>query len=261
MTILSVDGFDLGTLGFNIENPQGWRDGPTSRQLLVAERVNRPGGIVIGDEPREGGRRITVAGVIKGSSAANCRTILDEIQERLAGGSSQVIFGDETDKYVDAWLERIETVGVGRSFVDRWLRLRILLHCPDPRRFATSASSVNGITTATDIPIGTAKVYPLLTINGTATNPTITYKDKDGTTVQTMAFGALSLGAADYLEIDCDALTIKLFDPSESNAIDELSGGDFIVLDPADADPWAPDWGTLEVSSGDLDVDYRKAYL
>lgn len=134
----------------------------------------------------------------------------------------------------------------------------------DPLWYATSASAVT-FSSNTAMPLGTAPSRPVLRLTGTHTNPTITYKNSGGTTITTLVLTITIAGATDYVEIDCASLTIvKSVSSVITDAIDTLTSGDFIVLDPADADTVTPTWGSLSVSLGSGSVTavstFRPAY-
>lgn len=263
MDSLTIDGVALDALGFKITQCSGWKDAP-ERSWPSAPRPGRIGAVLTQAAPDILGRSMRVEGVVRGASASAMRTAMDQVKERLSRGQLQVIYGDESTRYLTAVLERFEVEGRGAAFTRRFLLARFGLFAPDPRFYSTSQTSETGITTTPrDLQLGTAISEPVLTVTGAATNPVLTYKDRLGSTVQSMTFGALSLGAGETLVVDVAARTIVVSDPTARNGMDELTAGDFIELDPGDADLWGspPDWPTIECSSGTLVATYRKAYL
>jgi hypothetical protein len=131
----------------------------------------------------------------------------------------------------------------------------------DPFLRDSSASSVNGITAATAIPVGTAPSWPTLTINAAFTDPVIQYKNSTGSVVKTLSFtiSSASEGITDLI-VDMQAGTI-VDNAAANRHSHRVSGGNFPwMIDPKDGVYWTSAWPTLECSSGTLDVSYTKRY-
>ena len=123
----------------------------------------------------------------------------------------------------------------------------------DPRYYATSDTIVN-FTTATDMPLGTALVDPVVRLTG-GTDPVLIYKNSSAVEVARMEF----TWSGTWIDIDMDAKTI--LDNTGTSQIAALDTGEFFSLDPNDGDYPTSDWPTLEVSGGGSGTaTYRKAY-
>jgi len=121
-------------------------------------------------------------------------------------------------------------------------------------RAATKPATVYSDTTNA-LPLGTGPVRPVLTINGAATNPTITLYNNQGAAVGAMAL-TVTTSATDVLVIDSDAKTIQL---NGVNHLDYITTGDFFTIDPEEPgyDGAGPSFAT---TSGALSVSYRRAW-
>lgn len=253
---LYIDDTDLTTVGLHVQEARGWTD-RASTTLPTAAVIDAHELLVTGRYQVQP-RRVTLDCVMRGSSVATLRTNLDTLRYYLRPGARLVRLVDQNDReatgYVEALTERIPAPA---QFVSRTKSLSIVVLCPDPRRYQLSANS-EGFTTATAMPLGTAPVWPSITIAGAATNPTITYKHNDTTTLATLGL-TVSIGAGDSLVIDMAAKTI-IENPGAINRMDNLSSGDFFALDPNDGDYTASQWPTLEVSSGSGTANYNRAW-
>jgi hypothetical protein len=70
-----------------------------------------------------------------------------------------------------------------------------------------------------------------------------------------------TLAGGDTLTIDLDRfLVTRTVSGVDTDDIAALTSGSFFNFDPADADVYAGDWPTLEVSAGSGVLTYRRAY-
>jgi phage-related protein len=150
------------------------------------------------------------------------------------------------------------------QLIQRIGRVRLMVTAEDPRWYSTTLSQIT-FTTNTQMPLGEAAVGPIIRITGIVSNPTITLKDYTGAAIATLVLTISLPGASDYVEIDCERQTIvKSVASVLSSAADTLSGGDFIELDPKDADTVTPTWPSLSVAygsgSGTATATFRKAW-
>ena len=258
---MSVDGWNSSTgIGFNVVEANPRRAAP-GRNWQVAQSALAAEHILLSDVPLFDLRPLVIQGLLQNASEANQATDLDELKGRLKGGVNSAVrnvvdieFSDRASKEYKARLVGVdvETVTTARTTADLVTISMVLL---DPFLRDSSTSSVNGITTATAIPIGTAPSWPTLTINAAFTDPEIIYKNTAATTLKTLSFTISSAGEGiTDLIIDMEAGTIV--DNAGANRHSHRdSGSDFPwMLDPLAGETWNATYGTLECDSGTLDV-------
>jgi phage-related protein len=255
--VLYVDDVDLSTLGLHVQEARGWTD-RAATTLPTAAVIDAHKLLVTGRYQMQP-RRMTLDCVIRASSVTTLRTNLDELRYRLRPGARLVRLLDQNDReatgYVEAFVERIPAPA---QFITRHKRLSLSVIFPDPRRYQLSANAEGFSGSATDMPMGTAPVWPSISIAGAATDPLLTYKHDDGTTLATMDF-TITLGGGATLVIDMDAKTI-IENPGGINRMSNLTAGDFFALDPNDGDFVTSDWPTLQVDSGSGTANYNRAW-
>ena len=266
---LIVDDYDLSNIGVTVLAADPRRGGAPMR-YAVEQVADRPEGVLLNSEPQYESYTVDIEILLQGTSIANYYTRLYELQARLRGqvtgverGVVELEWDDQTSKVFRARLLSMTPTRMNDVLLtaDRHVLSFLLL---DPFRRDESTSSVNGITTATAIPLGSAPCWPVIRLNGDAGGVgavTILYKTSTGTTRKTLSFTfAPTLGAADWVDIDMEAATI--IDDASANRRDERTlGTDFPwMLDPRDGVYVSSSWPTLETSDGDLDVTYTKRY-
>ena len=264
--ILDIDGWDSDAgVGFKVTQAAPRRAMPTrgwqTAQTVVPEHA------LLSTAPLYDLRGFEVQGFVETTSAALHAAALDELKARLKGQVASTTrnevaleFDDRAGKEYVCRVTDVTTepVSDARLFVD-WVTVRCILL--DPFLRDSSASSVNGITTATDIPLGTAPSWPTLTINAAFTNPRIDLKNSTGSVIKTLEFTIDSTTESiTDLIIDMQAGTIV--DNNGANRHSHRnSGGNFPwLIDPIDGVYWTSSWPMLETTSGTLDVSYTKLY-
>ncbi len=247
-----VDGFDLRTLGFESDAPAGWRDVPPSRLQAIAI-PGRAGVSAIADRPQVEARALSLSGIQSASNAATLLTQFDQLKRRLSRREVQVVFPDRSDRFFRARLESISASAIRPAFTQRAHHLRILLVCEDPRAHQTTESAL-AFGAATAMPLGDAPVRPVLAI-ASPSNPVIIYRDAAGLERGRME---LTISSASAVTIDCDRL--RIVDNAGDPRPEALTGGDFLELDPADANAAGTSWPTLEVTGGAGTATYRRAW-
>lgn len=272
MTALYLNNFDVGQLGLKLQRLEGLGDASTAR-LTTAAAAGRSAQVVLASRATQQPRTITATLVCRPRSLAGVEDAVHKLYAIVGAGLIEIREGRDPEKVSYGLLEGAIDYAFDPQYVDGDPVSRITLRftCHDPIRYSRSAWLIGFGAAPGNIPCGTAPCGPLLRIYGQPTSPfTITYRSMDGTARQVMGF-TLTLGANDFLEIDCDAQTVvKNVAGSVSNAIDTWTTNTdgFIVLDPADADwSYAIDhvdagraWPMLELSSGFGLALYRKAY-
>lgn len=247
-TAVYLDDYDLAGIRFTLENITGWRSipprrGPTAQLAAGTGDIH----LTTPTEQQYGPRRIMCDGLVRGATIAEMESFIDELSGRL---EQVAVFRavDQASREVNCRLGRYDRLPNPRPpFDQRAARVRFELFCADPVIRATTDENNSFFPGPTDMEVGTFTSLPVITIVGAVTNPVITYKDYLGVTQGTLGLTYTNAGGQ-TITIDCENFTIV--HSVAGNIIDALTSGDFIVLDPRDADPWAtvPDWPTLEIA-------------
>lgn len=263
MTAIYLNDYNPRRLGYVVERVEGWAD-VAALQPTAQDVPGRAGELALtGALGTMSPRTVTVYGTLLAASAAALVAARRDLIERASRGLIELRTVDAPDVMHQGILTGLVTAAYDRQFraVGRkGERVTLTFTCLDPRAYSTAPTVVALATTRAPCPLGSAPVAPLVRIFGAATNPVLTYRGISGVVRQSLGF-TLTLAAADFLEIDCEAKTVtKSVSGVVSNAIDTLSSGDFPTLDPGDGDYGASAWPTLELSAGAGEVAYRKAW-
>jgi len=257
-TVLSVDGFDLSALDFQVETLSGWRDGLKSK-WPSAQVPGRFGVQVTASEPVYEPRQVVLQGAIVSADVSTLLANLDAFKWRVGRTQKTFTIVDDETREFNARVIQLQTTPIPPAIIQRAVKIKLTLWMDDPRIFSASLTTVTSITTAKDVPLGSAPSLPFIIVSGTSSF-TLTYKDYNGVTIATLGI----TGATAATHIDMDAMTIKDTNGT-NNAADKLdAGSDFpITFDPEHGDDifGTPDWPTLEVSSGSAEAQYYKAWL
>lgn len=248
---LSINGVDLGTLGFKLRAPQGIWNTP----VASSESIQVPGraGQLVPQASMVtlASRTITVVGTLVGTSRANFLTKLDALKAALAAPLTLILAEQPLRQYTARCLS-VTVEETGPVLLQRKQAVTIALFCDDPYAYDTALQTV-AFTTATAIPMGTAPTTRgVITITGAAAF-TLTYKNSAGVTLATMVFA----GVTSPIAIDLDTF---LATDGSGNALGKLTSGEFFALSPLDGVFGTSTWPTLEVSSGTGSISYRRAY-
>lgn len=253
-----VDGKDLSELGFVVDNGlSGWRNSLSIAQLW-RRLPGRVAAIRATAEDQYDAREIVIPGTQVADSLAQLKQWEDELKWRLSRGELEVKFAEEDTRFYRAWLDgEVQVGGIQPVQAQRGHRVRIPLICPDGREWSDTEESVAVADTdgAVDVPLGTALVRPVVTVD--LASFTLTYRDSGGTQqAQLQVSGA----STTPVTVDMEARTITTANGGE---IDTLASGDFFALDPRDGDYPSSTWPTVELSggTGTATFVYRKAYL
>jgi hypothetical protein len=210
-------------------------------------------------------RTVTVAAICRPRATATLDTVLQQLYAICGGGFVELRDDRQPGKVLVAQLESVQESPLDPQYLpgDPVSRLTLRFLATDPMRYDKQFSQVGLGTGRAICPLGTVPSAPLLRIYGQPTSPfTITLRDVGGVSRQVMGI-TLTLGANDYLEIDCDAQTItKVVSGTPSNAMDTwtTNADGFLILDPHDGSYAEGGWPTLELSTGQGLALYRKAY-
>ena len=246
-----VNGFDTGLIGVTVTNVVGATAKFAPRTRKVYGRAGLVRTTVV---PEVEPRTLTVGVVVRGATPAAMEANLS----LLAGlflADVNVSFETTQDRYLRCVLTTLTIAPhTGPQFVNTTTGAVLSLTAIDPYWQDASVVMNSFNTVAVAMVLGTAPSTPLLRISGAATDPVVTYRDAAGNAKQTLGL-TITLAATDYLDIDCDTMTIqKSVSGTVTDALSTLASGDFLVLDPADAP-------TLEVDSGTGKAFYRRGWL
>jgi hypothetical protein len=255
---LTVGGVDTSTFGFALARSAGAR-----QQAIVgpqAVRVPGRGGMRKSvTSLDEDVRQVLVEGDIQGTSVADARSKLDAFLALLGTGPVALIFGDQPGRSLTAELQQFEVSETyGPEHLATRVRVRAAMLALDPYFYDTSNTVVSTTTAYVDLPLGTGVVRPAFKVTGAATNPTITVRDRNNATIFTVVFASYTLGGGVNVIVNADTMTVL---EGSTNRIDKCSTLQFPVLDPRiHALYSASDWPNANVSSGTLEVTYKKAW-
>lgn len=255
-TVLSVDGFDLATLDFQVDTLSGWRDS-ISQKWPSAQVPGRFGVQVTASEPVYEPRQIVIQGAMVSADVSTLRSNLDAFKWRVGRGQKTFTIVDDTSRDFNARAIQVQTTSIPPAIIQRAVKIKLTLWMDDPRAYDSSNTVVSSISSATDLPLGSAPSHASIEVTGSGSF-TMTYKDYSGATISTLTI----TGATAPVTLDMDALTIT---DGGGNAADTLqAGSDFpIIFDPEHGDDifGTPDWPTLELTSGSGTATYKKAWL
>lgn len=255
---LFIDDYDLQNLGVTISSEiEGDLDAPARRWDLVSVPGRLDAVVRTGSAQVIRPRTLVFVGAITAADHASMLTNLKSLKYRLSPDEVRVRTASGSTL---EWLARCEALiarPLGLAFGPaRELEFRFI--CPNPHRRSTTESNESLSSTPQAIALGNARSNCRVRINGAVTDPVLTYKHYDTTTLATMSF-TKTLGAGEWIEIDTAARTIV--DDGGANVLADLdSGSEWPVLDPRDGDYLASQWPTLELSAGTGTVWYYKRW-
>lgn len=265
-TQVTVDGFDLSTIGFGLSTPGGWGDFIQWRE--TTQRVAGRYDAVSVSAAQTADRLLVLRGVVDGADRATMIANRDRLWWILRGGGisgtgkpyREISFVDDLTRVFRASLAdsaRLPTIGP--SLTQRTIEAEIPLVCTDPRIYASTDTVLN-LSGATAIPLGSEASSPKLT--STAGTETFTCRDSGGTAVWTFGWaGVASLPVTVWLGYDG---IFTALDNAGNDILDELTAGSYFagrVFDPQHGDPYTgPAWPTIEAANGTATATYRKNY-
>lgn len=257
MADLTVNGYDVSGLGFFMARGSAKKN--SSRQPVGVRAQGRAGmrkTVALFDEDV---RILSIEGDIQGSSAADARTKLDTFSAVVGEGPVQLIFGDQPARFITGEMTGFEAVSYGPEQTATRFNIRVTMLCVDPYFYDTSDTVVTTTTSFAALALGDGVVRPQFKITGAATNPTITVRDDADVTIFQITFPVYSLAGAATVIVNADTMTVL---EGATNRIDKCGVLQFPVLDPRIHALYRTSvWPDANVSSGTLEVRYKKAWL
>ncbi len=251
--ILKVKDTNLQTLGFSPATMEGNWDSPAQS----FERVNVPfreGTTRTTQQPKIEPLRFHFTGELSASSEEAFETARDTLLYLLSFDDVAILVGNQPNRQRIGTLEGAVHIRPSASSADGLTVAAVdfTLVCDNPVTYATSVTNVSGaVATDHSLPLGTRKTFGVITIES-ATDPLLTYKHYDGTTLATLQL----TGTGDFI-VDLYERRFWL-DGDRDDSV--MTDGDFFAFDPRHGDYLTSHWPTLRTSSGTLSVDYYKAY-
>lgn len=257
---------DLNDFGFIVDPMTGIFDGPEA-SIPTAEMPGRLDVVVLNDRPTGSTRELTVKGIVTAATPSALTTAVRNLTAYARRAVAVKTIRD-ANTYLPVVRCRVSEEPFATQARVPATRITLTWQAANPFWFATSETSLSFAAGATQMPLGTARSYPIIRATGAFTNLLITLKNSAAATIGTLGITVALGNVAHYVEIDCTPgqRTIIRNTGASAEAMDLLSSGDFLALDPKDADPFTPTWPTLEASitSGalaSLTARFRRAYF
>jgi hypothetical protein len=252
-SVLYVNDYDTALLGLVVETVTGYGDTPGLTRLTRGF-YGRAGLAVTAPNPTLAPRVITVTGTLLASTVAAFNTALDALKALFASTAEVRLSSDATRCWTVDLTDLKLSPLPGPQLITPASGIALTLTALDPYGYDVNWTAVALGAVAQVAPLGTAPSAPLLRLSGAATNPVVTVRNAQGVAVGSIGL-TLTLAAGDFVELDCDAMTIaKSVSGSVTDALTTLASGDWPLLNPADGAV------TVEVNSGTGEALYRKAW-
>jgi phage-related protein len=254
---------DLNDFGFIVRTIRGVFDGRVAN-YPTAELPGRLDTAVLDTSATGSPRDVVVEGTVEAATIAALTTAIRDLTGWCARAVALKTVHD-TASFLQVKQVTVSTTPPDMQGIVTAHPVTITFRAFDPLWYSTSLSAVS-FSAATAMPLGTAPSKPVIRVTGAYTNPTITLKNSSAVTVGTMVFTVVLANAAHYIEIDCANRTIVHNTGSNADGSALLTSGNFLTLDPSDADTTVPTWPTLEaaVSAGSISSatsTFRKSYF
>lgn len=269
---------DLYINGIAMSSLNWWLEASPDVGAMVVGRwqrtpLHRRRGVAVTGVGAFSERRLTLRGaMITSANTVQARvTAEDTLRDLLGTGLLMVQVDDDATpkRVIDAYLDGDPVFErVAHPMLGVKSNVTVPLLCPDGdwRAVAGSAVAMPTANTRYAIPLGTAPSAPVVRVMGSATGPQVIIRSTSGSVVVQVTFSTLTLGANDWLDIDCQRGTIeKVVSGTRSSAIGTLNAADAphfpFNLDPAWGDYTNSQWPTAEVSTtGGAEILYTKRY-
>jgi hypothetical protein len=213
-----------------------------------------------------GARALVIPGLIRGTDAADAETKVQALKDALWGGTVEIRFAYQggTRAYYGVLTEVAGNLFAPGN-LSGWVSVQVAFLLADPYALDLSERVDTGLAGAlVPVHLGTGPTWPLVTIRGAATNPTLTWRDFRGDVIGTMAFTATLAGAANALIIETtDGGDVWTWDGTTlGSGFSLLTAGYSIpVFSPRDGVRGSSQWPTVSVSSGTLTVTYARRWV
>jgi hypothetical protein len=268
MTDILLNRLDLSTLGFRAEIPlSGWADSAPARDATV-QIPGAAGVLPAGAKTLVDPRQVLIAGNMTAATQALLQTNLQQLRGLASAGLVELIFGDDPTKFAMARSQGVQVSpeqGAPPFIIpQRHVEMRFI--CYDPYLYDLSDRVVaqQQAGTFVAVPLGTAPVRPLIRVHAPGASLTLTLASWAGITLTTMVFAfSPSLGANDYVDINCDTFQItKSVSGVVADAYASFTSGTFLTLDPEQGGILASltQGPLLKASAGVMEVFYVRAW-
>lgn len=262
MSMILLQSTSTDQVSWWIDGLAGWADLP-GRTLAQTPVPGRVGPIVT--RLQETGRELTIAGTLSPLSGLHTdrQAAEDALRQLLAQGLVTVTVRDAAsgiDRAIDGVCTSltVRPVAHARPLRAYGLAIDARLVCPDSCWRETNLQLVAFGAAPTAMPLGTAPVAPLVRLCGPATNPILRYRLGGGPVLRNCTF-TVTLGSADWLEVDCSSYRIEqVASGTRSSAYAVYSGDDLPVLEPGHG--LGTRGPTLEVTSGTALAIYERRW-
>jgi hypothetical protein len=263
---------DLADFNFVVENWPDILSGPLP-EYVEGTRPGRVDTARLDDYPRFRPAEFQVVGTVyarsSGYSVSSMLTDLRSLKGWCARAAYLKVNTLDSAMVREARLVGVTAQDIGVVGGTAAMRVSLSFKGHDPLWYSTSETS-NAITTSFSAQaLGTAPVWPVVTVTGNPSALTLTYADSAGATVQTLTLTGLVTSGATSTVIDMNRHTVtQVIAAVSANAIEYLdTATHFFALDPAHGDysviaspahPQLKYSATGSVSS--VACVYRKAY-
>lgn len=235
----------LDSIGVWVQRINSYTSAP-SREYPTLALPGRQG-VVLTADPAMNARALSIVCSVapSGASIAARATAEDRLKALAYRALVQVVVDDDvnTPRQIDGVCTGCE-ITTRQHPVDAVVAdATLTILCPDPTWYDVTGQVIGFSATPSAIPLGTAPVGGLVRIaapswSANVVDPTLTYLNAAGVTVQTMAMTGTLIAGTDFLEVDLARQTItKSSSGTVTNAISWLTSGEFFALDPMDGDP------------------------
>lgn len=259
---VTVNGADLyGQHGLAVESGGDVHDAPRRSYPLTVI----PGrmGAVLATDPTVEARIMRLTG----SVAPSAQTLLahrasrDALKHRLYSGLTKIVFDDDVTapREIDGVCTGCTVTPSAHVLTSLGARFELTVVCPDATWKDVVGQLIGFNPTAKAVPLGTAPSGGIIRIAAPAwsanvVDPVLKYYSASGVLIWSMTFSLTLTAGTMYLELDLDRSTAVKVDTSTApatitEAIQNLSAGDFGVLDPTDGDPLASSYPRLAVTA------------
>lgn len=257
LTSFSLNGVPIENYGLVAVDLGDWLS-ISQRQYPVAQQPYRPGVLPIGTASSIAPRTMTLGAYFGATSLSDRRVRLNTILKQMSG-PLEIISAEDPLKVCYGFLTEAPITPEGLAFVNPGITAAFRITCFDPLWYDIDPQLVGAPAAGNwaTLNFGTAPMRRIrFQIVGAATNPVVKLRSGNLNTLATMTF-TVTLGANDYLDVDCDTYTITKYTAGvASNALSTLGSTEtFFMHDTAESQP-----GNITCTSGSMVLSYYRAY-